>query len=128
MIIVTESARALKTFIAKTSLSALAQAFVLRMVLTFIMHAGRMSCSQAAGCVASETFHRGQLTRFLRRPRWQRHDFNAPLQQEESRPQAMPQFYVWLADCAVGISHPLADPALYQGVLCRAGAATSNDR
>ncbi len=79
MIIVMESAAALKTFIAKTSLHELAQAFVLRMALTFIMHRGRMSCSQAAGCIASETFHRGQLTRFLRRPRWQRDDFNAPL-------------------------------------------------
>jgi hypothetical protein len=79
MIIVTESAAALKTFIGKTSLHELAQAFVLRMALTFIMHRGRMSCSQAAGCIASETFHRGQLTRFLRRPRWQRDDFNAPL-------------------------------------------------
>jgi len=80
MIIVTESAATLKAFIAKTSLNRLAQAFVLRICLTFIMHRGRMSCSQAAGCVASETFHRGQLTRFLARPRWQRDDFNAPLQ------------------------------------------------
>jgi hypothetical protein len=79
MIIVTESAATLKTFIGKTSLHDLAQAFVLRMALTFIMHRGRMSCSQAAGCIASETFHRGQLTRFLARPRWQRDDFNAPL-------------------------------------------------
>ncbi len=79
MIIVTESAATLKGFIAKTSLHDLAQAFVLRMALTFITHRGRMSCSQAAGCIASETFHRGQLTRFLARPRWQRDDFNAPL-------------------------------------------------
>jgi hypothetical protein len=79
MIIVTESAAALKGFIAKTSLNDLAQAFVLRMALTFIMHRGRMSCSQAAGCIASETYHRGQLTRFLARPRWQQGDFNAPL-------------------------------------------------
>ena len=79
MIIVTESASSLKAFIAKTSLHDLARAFVLRMALTFIMHRGRMSCSQAAGCIASETFHRGQLTRFLARPRWQRDDFNAPL-------------------------------------------------
>ena len=69
MIIVTEPAAALKTFIAETALHELAQAFVLRMALTFIMHRGRMSCSQAAGCIVSETFHRGQLTRFLRRPR-----------------------------------------------------------
>lgn len=79
MIIVTESAAALKGFIAKTCLGDLAQAFVLRLALTFIMHRGRMSCSQAVGCIASETFHRGQLTRFLARPRWQRDDFNAPL-------------------------------------------------
>lgn len=81
MIIVTESAAALKGFIAKTSLRALGQAFALRMVLTFIMHRGRMSCSQAAGSIASESYHRGQLTRFLARPRWQRDDFNAPLRQ-----------------------------------------------
>jgi len=79
MIIVRESAAALKAFIGKTSLNDLAQGFVFRMVLTFILHRGRMSCSQSAGCIASETFHRGQLTRFLARPRWQRDDFNAPL-------------------------------------------------
>lgn len=79
MIIVTDSAAALKTFIARTPLHPLARDFALRMALTFIAHRGRMSCSQAAGCIASETFHRGQLTRFLARPRWQRNDFNAPL-------------------------------------------------
>lgn len=79
MIIVRESAAALKGFIARTSLNRVAQGFVFRMCLTFIMHRGRMSCSQAAGCVASETIHRGQLTRFLARPRWQDDDFNAPL-------------------------------------------------
>jgi hypothetical protein len=81
MIIVTDSAASLKAFIAKTSLSELAQAMVLRMALAFIMHRGRMSCLQAAGCVASETFHRGQVTRFLARPRWQRGGFNAPLRE-----------------------------------------------
>src|SRR5687768_2470990 len=79
MIIVTESAAALKGFLAKTSLSELARTMVLRMVLTFILHRGRMTCSQAAGSIASESIHRGQLTRFLARPRWQREDFNAPL-------------------------------------------------
>jgi hypothetical protein len=54
---------------------------VLRMALAFMLHRGRMSCSQAAGSVASDTVHRGELTRFLARPRWQKHDFNAPLWQ-----------------------------------------------
>ena len=79
MIIVTESAGSLKAFIGKTSLRGLAQAMVLRMAVTFILHRGRMSCSQAAGAIASETLHRGQVTRFLQRPRWQRDDFNEPL-------------------------------------------------
>jgi len=79
MIIVMESAHSLKAFLSRTSLNELARSMVLRMVLTFIMHRGRMSCSQAAGAVASEAIHRGQLTRFLARPRWQKTDFNAPL-------------------------------------------------
>lgn len=81
MIMVTESARKLKTFIRQTPMGELAQAMVLRMVLTFIMHRGRMSCSAAAGSIATEPIHRGELTRFLARPRWQKHDFNEPLMQ-----------------------------------------------
>lgn len=79
MIIVTDSARSLKTFLSHASLGELARSMVLRMVLAFIVHRGRMSCSQAAGAVASEAIHRGQLTRFLARSRWQKADFNRPL-------------------------------------------------
>jgi hypothetical protein len=79
MIIVSDSARSLKRFVAHTMLSQVAQAMVLKMMLAFMQHRGRMSCSQAAGSVASESIHRGQLTRFLARPRWQRQDFNDPL-------------------------------------------------
>ena len=79
MIIVRESAAAFKGWLAKTSLSALGRTMVLRMVLGFILHRGRMSCSQAAGSIASESVHRGELTRFLARPRWQKVDFNEPL-------------------------------------------------
>lgn len=89
MIIVTETAAALKGFIAKTQLNDLARMMVLRMSLAFMARHGRMSCSQAAGSVASETVHRGELTRFLVRPRWQRDSFNDPLRalllQRESR-------------------------------------------
>jgi hypothetical protein len=79
MIIVTETASSLKGFIGKTILGDPARLMLMRMVLAFIMHRGRMSCSQAAGSVASETIHRGELTRFLARPRWKKHDFNSPL-------------------------------------------------
>lgn len=79
MVIVSESASALKGFLGKSGLGDLAQAMVLRMTLAFIGHRGRMSCSQAAVSVASQNIHRGELTRFLARPRWQKHDFNGPL-------------------------------------------------
>lgn len=79
MIIVSHSAAALKGFLTQTGLNELARTMLLRVVLAFIMHRGRMSCSAAAGSVASEPIHRGELTRFMARPRWQRHDFNNPL-------------------------------------------------
>ena len=101
MIMVTESAAALKAFIAKTSLNDLAQAFVLRMALAFIMHRGRMSCSQAVGTIASATYHRGQLTRFLRRPRWQRDDFNAPLRRALLEMEAGKGRFFYLIDATL---------------------------
>jgi hypothetical protein len=79
MIIIRDSARSLKRFLSHTDLSEFAEAMVTKMVLAFVLHSGRMSCSQAAGSVASETIHRGQLTRFLARPLWQKRDFNDPL-------------------------------------------------
>ena len=79
MVIVSESVRALKGFVRKTGLNVFAMAMLLRMVVAFISHQGRMSCSAAAGSIASEAVHRGQLTRFLARTRWQKLDFNDPL-------------------------------------------------
>ncbi|MFO1064053.1 MAG: transposase [Pirellulales bacterium] len=79
MIIVSESAGSLKRFMAHTGLNEYARTMVLRMAICFIAHRGRMSCSAAAGIVATEPVHRGELTRFLARPRWRKHDFNQPL-------------------------------------------------
>ena len=79
MVIVMESAAALKGFIAQTGLGESARMMVLRVVLAFIGHRGRMSCSQASGSVASRPVHRGELSRFLARPRRQKHNFNPRL-------------------------------------------------
>src|SRR6056297_21963 len=79
MIIVSEAAPRFKTFLAHCDLKPLARTMMMRIVLAFIMHRGRMSCSAAAGVIASEPIHRGELTRFLARPRWQKYDFNEPL-------------------------------------------------
>jgi hypothetical protein len=79
MVIVAETAGSLKRFLANCDLNELALKMVMRVVLAFIMHRGRMSCSAASGSIASERIHRGELTRFMARPRWQKHDFNPPL-------------------------------------------------
>jgi hypothetical protein len=79
MVIVDESAGTLKRSLGLTGLSLFAREMVMRLVLAFIMRRGRMSCSTAAGAIASRSVHRSQLTRFLTRPRWQKHDFNTPL-------------------------------------------------
>ena len=79
MIIVSESAQRLKSFIHESGLGEVARQMAMRMVLAFVMHRGRMSCSAAAGAIASHPVHRGELTRFLARPRWQKRDFHQPL-------------------------------------------------
>lgn len=79
MVIVEDSAPFLKRFLSQSCLAVFARTMVSRMILSFILHRGRMSCSAAAGAVASQAIHRGQLTRFLGRRRWQREDFNCSL-------------------------------------------------
>jgi hypothetical protein len=79
MIMISDSVRELKRFLGWTSLDDSAHSMVMRMMLAFMLHRGRMSCSRAGGAIRSEAVHRGQITRFLARPRWQKDDFNAPL-------------------------------------------------
>ena len=101
MIIVAEMASALQRWIARTGLSELAQRMVLRMVLAFIRHRGRMSCSQAAGSMAAAVIHRGELTRFLARPRWQKVDFNTPLRAALLAKESRQEKFLFLIDATL---------------------------
>jgi hypothetical protein len=101
MVIISDSAAALKRFLARTTLNSLAQEMVLKMVLAFLLHRGRMSCSQAAGSVASQPIHRGQLTRFLARPRWQNQDFNDPLRQLMLQMESRKGEFIFIVDATL---------------------------
>ena len=101
MIIMPDSAVLLKRFLAHTPLGDTAQAMVMKMALAFMLHRGRMSCSRAAGSVASESIHRGQLTRFLARPRWQKQDFNAPLRKRLLMLEARRGEFVLIVDATL---------------------------
>ena len=70
MAMVADSIPKLKGFLRGFQLSNGCQSLIMRMVMTFILHSGRMSCSQAAGALPLEARNKAQLTRFLRRPRW----------------------------------------------------------
>jgi len=61
----------LKEFVRQAKLSVDREALVIRMVVAFVMHRGRMSATQAAGAVRTEPRHRAQLCRFLGRGFWQ---------------------------------------------------------
>jgi len=101
MVMIQDSARILKRFLGVTSLGEISRVMVMRMVLAFVMHRGRMSCSAAAGMIASESIHRGQLTRFLARPRWQRDDFNQPLRQALLQMETQRGRFLFLVDATM---------------------------
>lgn len=76
MIIVAESAKSLKGYLAQCNLKERALMMFMRMVLAFILHRGRMSCSAAAGSICSEAVHRAEMCRFMAQVRWRKFDFN----------------------------------------------------
>jgi hypothetical protein len=59
----------LKGWIATLGLTDSAKLVVIRVVVAFLLHAGRMSCLRAAGAVRCEARHRAQISRFVARPR-----------------------------------------------------------
>lgn len=70
MAMVADSYPKLKSFIRNVALSENCIGLVVRMVIGFLHHHGRMSCSQAAGMVSTDVRNKAQLSRFLARPRW----------------------------------------------------------
>jgi hypothetical protein len=60
----------IKTFLKSARLPTLVQDYVIRLVAAFVAPVGRMSASQIAGAIRTESRHRAQVTRFLARLRW----------------------------------------------------------
>jgi hypothetical protein len=69
----------IKTFLKPVALGRCAQALVIRCMIAFLMHLGKMSASQAAGAVRTDARHRAQISRFLGRASWKRTDLLGPL-------------------------------------------------
>jgi hypothetical protein len=65
MVMVAESVPGLKRWVATLGLKDSAKLLVIRLVVRFLLHAGRMSCLRAAGVLRCEAHHRAQISRLL---------------------------------------------------------------
>jgi hypothetical protein len=101
VIIIEQSARSLKSWLQQACLGKVATRMVMRMVLAFMLHRGRMSCSAAGGMIASHSVHRGQVTRFLCRPCWRRVDHNAALREALLRQETARGKFLFLVDATM---------------------------
>jgi hypothetical protein len=81
MVMVADSVPGLKRWLGILGLKDSTKLLVIRVVVAFLLHAGRMSCLRAAGAVRCEARHRAQISRFVSRPRWRKHDINSLLRQ-----------------------------------------------
>lgn len=101
MVIVQETADSLKRFLRLSDLSCTAQLMLMRMVLCFIAHRGKMSCMQASGMIASEPLHRSQLTRFLARGRWKMRDFKDPMRDALLKLESLKGVFIFIVDATL---------------------------
>lgn len=101
MVIVDETADSLKRFLRLSGLTCTAQTMLLRMVLCFITHRGKMSCMQASSMIASDSVHRSQLTRFLARGRWKNRDFNDPMRAALLKRESLQGVFIFIVDATL---------------------------
>ena len=74
MLIMQDALPLFKSFLKPVSLKQQARQLVLRCVIAFLMHLGKMSASRVAGAVRTDARHRAQVSRFLGRRYWRRCD------------------------------------------------------
>lgn len=91
----------LKRCLRRLGLRPAALQMVLRVVIAFMLHSGRMSCLQAAGSVRSEARHRAQVSRLLCRPSFRRLDINGLLRQQLLEREASRGKFVFLIDATL---------------------------
>ena len=97
MVMVADLVPGLKRWIAPLGLKDSAKLLVIRVVVAFLLHPGRMSCLRAAGAVRCEARHRAQISRFLARPRWRKLDINSILRQKLLECEADDGRFVFMA-------------------------------
>jgi hypothetical protein len=82
MVMVADLLPGLKRFVSAVPMKDAAAQMVIRVIVAFAMHSGRMSCLQAAGSIRTETRHRAQVGRMLLRPSFGRLDLTTALRRQ----------------------------------------------
>jgi len=67
MVIMQDAPPKLKRFLKPLGLKATVRALLIRCIVAFLLHRGRMGAARAAGAIRSEPRHRAQIARFLGR-------------------------------------------------------------
>lgn len=101
MVMLADSLPGLKRFIAPLGLKDSAKLLVIRMLVAFLLHTGRMSCLQAGRAVRCEVRHRAQISRFLARPRWRKLNHNAILRQALLERETTSGLFVFIVDATL---------------------------
>lgn len=101
MIMVADAVPGLKRWVGTLGLKDSAKLLVIRVVVAFLLHAGRMSCLGAAGSVRCEARHRAQISRFLARARWRKNDINSILRQKLLEREVADGPFLFLADATL---------------------------
>jgi hypothetical protein len=101
MVMVADLLPGLKRFLRPLALGETTQLLVMRMVVAFILHVGRMSCLQAGGAVRCDSRHRAQISRFLTRPRWRKLDVNSILRGELLQAEVGRGLFVYITDATL---------------------------
>lgn len=101
MVMVADLIPGLKRFLRGVGLREAALRTVTQMVIAFILHRGRMSTLQAAGSIRSETRHRAQIGRMLRRPSFRRLDLNSVLRQALLAKEATKGLFIFIVDATL---------------------------
>jgi hypothetical protein len=101
MIMVADSLPGIKRFLRALGLKEATLHMVVRIVIAFILHRGRMSCLSAASVVRSETRHRAQVSRFLARPRWRALDINGQLREALLHMERVAGVWVFIIDATL---------------------------
>lgn len=101
MVMVAELLPGLKRLVSGAGLKPAPRQMVLRMVIAFVLHSGRMSCLQAASSVRSDTRHRAQVGRMLQRPSFRRLDLAGMVRQELLQRESGRGRFVFLIDATL---------------------------